>query len=76
MAVKAREILGIVVTALGLGLLVYSFIIGAYYQQIGAGGSITADAWAAILGWFFVIIGPALWFGETPASIKEKAGRR
>ena len=75
MAWSAREILGVIVTALGLGLLAYAFIVGAYYHEIGAGRTITPDAWAAILGWFLVIIGPAIWFGETPASIKEKAGK-
>ena len=28
--------------------------------------------WAAILGWFMVLTGPALWQGEVPAAIKRK----
>ena len=28
--------------------------------------------WAAILGWFFILTGPALWQGEVPTAIKRK----
>ena len=37
--------------------------------------SFSFDAWAAFLGWFLVLIGPALWQGEVPAVFKRRAGR-
>ncbi len=70
---NAREALGAVLTIVGIGLLAFAFTAGAINKHIGEGGKISFDAWMTIIGWFLIIIGPALWFGETPAAIKEKA---
>jgi hypothetical protein len=67
-----KEVSGAVITIIGVILLAYVFIVGGLHGHIGAGGKITADAWAALIGWFFTIGGPALWFGEVPAAIKRR----
>lgn len=40
----------------------------------GKPGIIDREAASVILGWFLILIGPALWFGEVPATLKSKAG--
>jgi uncharacterized membrane protein len=73
---NAKEAAGAAITILGLILLLYALGMGAVNHHIGEGGNkISGDAWATIIGWFLVIIGPAIWFGEAPAKIKEAAGR-
>ena len=72
----ARKVLGIIITLAGLVLLAYAFYEGAVNGSIGNAGETSKAAWSAILGWFAILIGPALWEGETPVSIKRKlAGR-
>ncbi len=68
---NSKEISGATITIIGIILLAYAFIVGGLHGHIGS-KSITGDAWAAIIGWFFIIGGPALWFGEVPVSIKKK----
>ncbi len=70
---ESREILGAIITIIGLLLLLYSLVIGALHHQIGEAGKFSGDAMAAILGWFLFLLGPALWFGETPAKVKARA---
>ncbi len=72
-AVKA---LGIIITLIGLALLVYAFYEGAVNGSIGNAGETSKAAWAAIIGWFAILIGPALWEGETPVTIKKKLSGR
>jgi len=67
--------LGAALTILGLALLLYVFYVGATTGSIGKPGEMSRDAWLALIGWFSFLIGPALWAGETPVSIKEKVKR-
>jgi len=70
-----REALGAVITVLGILLLLYGLAMGAVNGKIGEAHKISLDAGAVILGWFMLLIGPAVWFGETPATIRpEEAG--
>ena len=68
MAVKA---LGAVFTILGLLLFAYAFAEGAMKGQIGDSKQWTSDAVAVLVGWFLLMIGPALYFGKTPSSIVQ-----
>ncbi len=72
---NSKEISGMVITIIGALLLAYAFIVGGLHGHIGSETSITGDAWAALLGMFLVIIGPALWFGEVPTVFREKVER-
>ncbi|MEB3806054.1 MAG: hypothetical protein GSR73_00850 [Desulfurococcales archaeon] len=75
MANSAVKALGAVITILGLLFLLYTFYLGAVHGKIGEAGKVSTDAWLAILGWFLVLIGPALIAGETPVAIKQKLKR-
>jgi len=88
---KAREALGAALTIVGIVLLAYGFTVGGLHGHIGSSvkpvfnkekGTITVEGseWASdsislVLGWFFIIIGPALWFGEVPTALKAKVRR-
>jgi len=73
--VDSKQALGAALTILGLLLFLYVIVAGAQSGQIGSDKAFQNDALAAVAGWFLILIGPALWFGETPASIKRRAGR-
>lgn len=76
MASTVVKALGIIITVLGVLFLAYAFYAGAANGAIGEGGNkINTDALLALTGWFFILIGPALWAGETPVSIKGKLKR-
>ena len=68
-----REALGAVITILGLLLLLYGLAMGVVHGKIGKAGEVSLDAGAVILGWFLLLIGPAVWFGETPATVKPES---
>jgi uncharacterized membrane protein YraQ (UPF0718 family) len=74
-AVKA---LGWILIALGIIAFAYGFTVGALRGHIGSKTSFTSDAVAIIVGWFSLLIGPALAFGEVPIAIKRRveAARR
>ncbi len=73
---KAVQALGAIITILGIIFLIYVFYQGAVHHAIGAKEEkMTTDAWLAILGWFFILIGPALWVGETPVAVKKRLKR-
>ena len=72
---KATKPLGIVITLLGLVLLIYALYAGATRGSIGSAGGMDQVAWAAVIGWFAILVGPALWEGETPVYIKKKLKR-
>ena len=72
---KATKPLGMAITFLGLALLLYALYAGATGGSIGSAGGMDSTAWAAVIGWFAILVGPALWEGETPASIKRKLKR-
>ncbi len=77
-ASAALKALGLALTWIGLALLLYAlaspFIYGKPY--IGSKEAWTPDAIAVILGWFMVIIGPAIAYGERPVAIEKMIKRR
>ena len=72
-AVKA---LGLALTIIGVLLMLYSFVIGPFRGHIGSSKTWTSDAISMIVGWYFIIVGPALYFGEAPAKIRKEVARR
>ena len=71
----AARIIGIVLTLIGIILLAYSLIYGAINGKIGSEEGLTSTSIAVLIGWFMVLIGPAIWVGETPIAIKERIRR-
>jgi len=77
---KAVKALGYVLVIIGVILLIYAFTAGALAGYIGgacANTKCTAHNWnatsySAIIGWFLILIGPALIFGEAPELVKQK----
>ena len=69
---QAVRALGYILMALGIILFIYAFAIGPSKGYLGSKESMTADTAALIVGWFSLLIGPALAFGETPVSIRKK----
>jgi putative Mn2+ efflux pump MntP len=73
---ETKRLAGMALTALGVLLLAYAIVTGLAKGQIGTKeAAITPDIAAFIVGWFAVLIGPALWLGETPAVIRKAARR-
>ncbi|MEB3774725.1 MAG: hypothetical protein GSR86_07370 [Desulfurococcales archaeon] len=72
---EGKQALGAVITIIGLLLFLYVIAAGGQANAIGSKEALNTTALAAIIGWFMILIGPALWFGETPAVIKKRAGR-
>jgi hypothetical protein len=72
-AVKA---LGWLLIALGIIAFAYGFTEGALRGHIGSKTAFTSDAAAIIVGWFSLLIGPALAFGETPVALKRRVEAR
>ena len=74
---SARKVLGLVLTWLGVALLLFAlaapFIYGKPY--IGDKSTWTPDAASIIAGWFLVIIGPAIAYGERPVAIEKMVKR-
>ncbi len=68
-----RRALGLTIAAVGVALLLFAlaapFIYGKPY--IGDKSSWTPDAVSIILGWFLVIIGPAVAYGERPVAVEK-----
>jgi len=75
LASSAVKALGAILTIIGLLLLLYVFYVGAKTGSIGKPGEMSRDAWLALIGWFSFLIGPALWAGETPVTIRERLKR-
>jgi hypothetical protein len=81
----AITIIGIILLAYGFiagGLHghIGSYITPSFNNKTGQievkqGSTWASDSISLVLGWFMVIIGPALWFGEVPTAIKAKLGR-
>jgi uncharacterized membrane protein len=76
---QAAKALGYTLVIIGIILLVYAFTIGALHGHMGtcANAKCTAHEWdasaySAIIGWFLILIGPALIFGEAPELVKKK----
>jgi len=76
---QAAKALGYTLVIIGIVLLIYAFTIGALHGHMGACANAKctarewdASAYSAIIGWFLILIGPALIFGEAPEIVKEK----
>ncbi len=82
-----KKIVGMALTVIGLLLLAFGVIKGIASPSdvdenkginlIGTNktNDLKLDALAVIIGWLAILIGPALWFGETPTVIRKAAGR-
>ena len=87
MASQAVKALGFAILIIGVILLLYGLALGWSHGMMGKciqynqtvqkcekyGWDTTS--YSVIAGWFLILIGPALAFGETPAAIAEKAGK-
>jgi len=78
---RVKEIVGMLITVLGLVLLLYGFAyVGLTKSAIGVKGAVSTDAVLVVAGWMLILLGPALWFGEVPVNIKKmieaKTGRK
>ncbi len=67
----ALRAVGAALTVVGLLLFAYAFAVGAQKGVIGSKDQWTSDAVAVLVGWFLLMIGPALYFGKTPSSIVQ-----
>lgn len=82
-----KKIIGMALTVIGILLLAFGILKGIAsptdiddnkgINLIGTNktNELKLDAAAVIIGWLAILIGPALWFGETPAVIRKAAGR-
>jgi len=78
---KAREALGLIITVLSLLLFAYEILyVGLVSGSIGIKGQVATDAILISAGFLLIILGPALWLGEVPATLKKlieaKTGRK
>ena len=72
----ALKALGWLLIAIGIIAFIYAFAEGLVKGHIGSKESFTGDAAAIIVGWFSLLIGPALAFGETPVAIRRRVEAR
>jgi len=72
----AVRALGLAITLIGVLLMLYSFAVGPFRGHIGSKEAWTSDAISMIVGWYFIIVGPALYFGEAPAKIRKEVARK
>ncbi|ABM80663.1 hypothetical protein [Hyperthermus butylicus] len=69
---QAVRLLGYLLITLGVILFIYAFATGPSKGYLGSEERMTADTAAIIIGWFSLLIGPALAFGTAPASIGKR----
>jgi len=69
---SASKAVGLAITLLGVLLFLYAGVEAVAQGHIGSKTAWTPGAEAIILGWFLLLIGPAIAFGETPAAVKPK----
>lgn len=78
--VRLRELLGMLLTAVGLVLYIYAIVVGISSGSIGIKGRVELPALAMVFGMYAVLLGPALWLGDVPTAIKKfieaKTGRK
>lgn len=67
--------LGIALTVLGILLFGYAVAAAFGKGHIGDKQAWTPDAVSILVGWFLLMLGPALAFGETPASVQAEVER-
>jgi len=72
----AVRVLGLAITVLGVILMLYSFAVGPFRGHIGSSKTWTGDAISLLLGWYFIIVGPALYFGEAPAKLRREVAKK
>ena len=71
-----NRVLGLALTAIGVLLFTYAVAAALGKGHIGSREVWTSDAVAILVGWFLLLIGPAVAFGEAPAAVKPTAGKR
>lgn len=72
----ASRALGLALTAVGVLLFIYAVVAALGKEHIGSKEAWTPDAIAILVGWFLLLIGPAVAFGEAPVTVKPTASRR
>lgn len=72
----AIRALGWLLIAIGIIGFIYGFGEGLAKGHLGSKTALTSDAVAIIVGWFSLLIGPALAFGETPVAIRRRVEAR
>lgn len=77
---KTKELIGLILTALGLLLYIYTLIEGGMKGMVGVSGRVELTPILMALGMYAILIGPALWLGEVPVAVKKfieaKTGRK
>lgn len=80
----ALTVIGLILLLYGIAYGALNHRIGSYATLIfneeegklevaqGKPGMVDSTAAAIIIGWFLILIGPAIWQGEVPATIKSK----
>lgn len=68
---KTKELIGLILTALGLLLYIYAVVDGSMKGGIGVRGRVELTPILIALGMYAILIGPALWLGEVPIAIKK-----
>lgn len=69
---NARKALGLALTGLGVLLFLYAAAVAVAKGHLGSRQAWTPDAVAVLVGWFLLMLGPAIAYGEAPASIKPQ----
>ena len=77
---RTKEVIGMLLTALGILLYIYAIVDGVMRGSIGVRGRVELTPILMAIGMYVILIGPALWFGEVPTAIKKfieaKTGRK
>ncbi|MEM2025096.1 MAG: hypothetical protein QXW94_02260 [Desulfurococcaceae archaeon] len=69
--VDAKKAIGILCTLAGSLLMAYEFAYVRLMQgAIGRAGTVSIDTILVVVGFHLILIGPALWLGETPLAIR------
>lgn len=69
---KTKEVLGCLLTLLAITLMSYELLyVNLTRGYVGVRGEVSVDVVLLASGWFLILIGPWLWFGEVPIAIKK-----
>jgi hypothetical protein len=68
---KTKEVIGMLLTVLGVLLYIYVIVDGAMKGGIGVRGRVELTPILMAIGMYAILVGPALWFGEIPTAIKK-----
>jgi uncharacterized membrane protein len=69
---KAKEVVGLLVTIVALVLLLYGlFYVNLTRGGIGVKGQVATDAILVAAGFLLILLGPWLWLGEVPVAVRK-----